>query len=92
MAEAPRTRTSLQPTRPVKDVIGRTSTLEGAAAFRESDARYDGEPSDAESYCREVIRWVRGHDTEGKVRPDLACVLEAELEELRREGLRLPWR
>jgi DNA invertase Pin-like site-specific DNA recombinase len=26
MAEAPRIRTSLQPTRPVKDVIGRTST------------------------------------------------------------------
>jgi hypothetical protein len=28
MAEAPRIRTSLQPTRPVKDVIGRTSTSE----------------------------------------------------------------
>jgi hypothetical protein len=38
------------------------------------------------------IRWVRRPDAEGKVRPDLACVLEAELDELRREALWLPRR
>jgi hypothetical protein len=35
---------------------------------------------------------VRGPVAEGKVRPELADLLEAKLDELRREGLRLPGR
>ena len=41
---------------------------------------------------RATIRWVRGPDAENKAPHDLANLLEAELDELRREGLRLPER
>jgi hypothetical protein len=67
---------------------GRMSLLEGAAAFRDADTLLDGEPlGDSEAYCREMIAWVRGPDAEGKVLPDLASLLEAELDVLRQEGL-----
>jgi hypothetical protein len=36
--------------------------------------------ADLDPYAGEVLRWVRGPDAEGKVRPDLADLLEAELQ------------
>jgi hypothetical protein len=71
---------------------GRLTLLEGAAAFREADRRCGGgEEGDEERYCRLMIDWVRGPSFKPPVLPDLASLLEAELDELRREGLRLPF-
>jgi hypothetical protein len=64
---------------------GRLSLVEGAEAFRRIDEDLDGKPlADLDAYAGEVIRWVRGPDPDDKVRPDLADLLEAELDDPRR--------
>jgi hypothetical protein len=70
------------------------SLLEEAAALRDADREnpHAPAPDDLNAYCEQVVAWVRGPDAEGKVRPDMADLLEAELNEPGREGVRLPGR
>ena len=70
---------------------GRLTLLEGAAAIREIDqADLDAPALDLDAYAGEVIRWVRWPDAEGKMRPDVTDLREAERVELRREALQPP--
>jgi hypothetical protein len=69
---------------------GRLTLVEGAEAFRRIDQDAGAPAPDLDAYCGEVIRWVRGPDAGDKVRPDLGDLLEAELDELRQDGVRLP--
>ena len=72
---------------------GRLTLLEGAAAIREIDqADLDAPALDLDAYAGEVIRWVRWPDAEGKMRPDVTDLREAERVELRREALQPPGR
>jgi hypothetical protein len=64
---------------------GRLTLLEGAEAFPRIDQADDLPALDLDAACRELIRWVRGPDAEGKTRPDLADLLEAELQWLKAE-------
>jgi hypothetical protein len=72
-------------------VAGQLDLRQAAAALRDIDARLPSgrPPRDAEAYCREVIHWVRPSQIT-RVQPDLATLLEAELDELLRDGLELP--
>jgi hypothetical protein len=70
---------------------GRRTLREAAAAFRDADRLFPtGSPTlDLDDYCLQVIGHVRW-SARNRVGPDLACLLEAELDELRRDGFSTP--
>jgi hypothetical protein len=70
---------------------GRRTLWEAAAVFRDADELFPtGSPTlDLDGYCLQVIGQVRW-SAHSRMRPDLACLLEAELDELRQDGFSTP--